>query len=98
MQTLNSSMLGGKRLTGVAQEAWQDFVQRGDTVVDATAGNGGDTVWLAKAVGPQGKVHAFDKQVQQVQLLLELKAVLTCALIHDFSGKSTCSHKSSNRG
>ena len=66
MQTLKNSMLGGKRLTGVAQEAWQEFVQKGDTVVDATAGNGGDTVWLAKAVGPHGKIYAFDKQVHQV--------------------------------
>lgn len=66
MQTLHSSMLGGKRLTSVAHEAWQDFVRRGDTVVDATVGNGGDTVWLAKAVGPQGKIYAFDKQVHRV--------------------------------
>ena len=66
MRNLSSSMLGGKRLTGVAQEAWQDFVQRGDTVVDATAGNGGDALWLAKAVGPQGRIYAFDKQVHQV--------------------------------
>ena len=62
-------MLDGRRLTGVAHEAWQDFVQKGDTVVDATAGNGSDTVWLAKAVGPLGKIYAFDLQVHQVQLL-----------------------------
>ena len=63
MQNLSGSMLSGTRLTGVAHEAWQDFVQRGDTVVDATAGNGGDTVWLAKAIGPHGKLYAFDTQV-----------------------------------
>ncbi|KAL0054284.1 hypothetical protein WJX82_006665 [Trebouxia sp. C0006] len=34
----------------------------GDAVVDATAGNGGDTLWLAKAVGPRGSVFAFDKE------------------------------------
>ncbi|DBA98106.1 hypothetical protein WJX77_007997 [Trebouxia sp. C0004] len=38
------------------------YVQEGDTVVDATAGNGGDTLWLAKAVGPRGSVFAFDKE------------------------------------
>lgn len=42
------------------------FVRRrigaGDTVVDATAGNGNDTLFLAQAVGPGGRVHAFDIQ------------------------------------
>ncbi len=37
-------------------------VRPGDTVVDATAGNGGDTVFLAGLVGPAGRVHAFDIQ------------------------------------
>lgn len=64
VRNLTSSMLSGTRLTGVAQEAWQEFVNRGDTVVDATAGNGGDTVWLAKAIGPQGKLYAFDTQAK----------------------------------
>lgn len=34
----------------------------GDTVVDATAGKGGDTLFLARLVGPGGRVHAFDIQ------------------------------------
>lgn len=56
-------MLSGTRLTSVAQDIWTAYVQEGDTVVDATAGNGGDTLWLARAVGPQGSVFAFDKEV-----------------------------------
>ncbi len=56
-------MLSGTRLTSVAQDIWTAYVQEGDAVVDATAGNGGDTLWLAKAVGPQGSVYAFDKEV-----------------------------------
>lgn len=36
----------------------------GDTVIDATVGNGGDTVLLAKLVGKQGKVYGFDVQEQ----------------------------------
>ncbi len=36
----------------------------GDTAVDATAGNGRDTVFLARLVGASGKVWAFDIQQQ----------------------------------
>ncbi|MBD2867701.1 class I SAM-dependent methyltransferase [Paenibacillus arenilitoris] len=34
----------------------------GDTVIDATAGGGVDTLLLAKLVGPKGTVYAFDIQ------------------------------------
>lgn len=37
-------------------------VKPGDTVIDATAGNGGDTVFLAKLTGSGGKVYCFDIQ------------------------------------
>lgn len=37
-------------------------VHPGDTVVDATCGNGGDAVFLARLVGDAGHVHAFDVQ------------------------------------
>lgn len=36
----------------------------GDLVIDATAGNGHDTVFLAECVGPTGKVLAFDVQLE----------------------------------
>lgn len=39
-------------------------VKPGDAVIDATAGNGGDTVFLAGLVGPSGKVWSFDIQKQ----------------------------------
>ncbi|MBH5317388.1 class I SAM-dependent methyltransferase [Paenibacillus sp. GSMTC-2017] len=34
----------------------------GDTVIDATAGGGVDTLALAELVGPKGRVYAFDIQ------------------------------------
>lgn len=37
-------------------------VQKGDTVIDATAGNGHDTHFLATLTGDAGKVYAFDIQ------------------------------------
>jgi predicted methyltransferase len=41
-------------------------IQKGDLVVDATAGNGHDTVFLAGAVGDEGKVIAIDIQAEAI--------------------------------
>ena len=40
----------------------QQVVEPGDCVLDCTAGNGHDTVFLADLVGPAGTVYAFDIQ------------------------------------
>lgn len=40
--------------------------QEGDTVIDATVGNGHDTIILAHLVGDQGKVFGFDIQEQAI--------------------------------
>lgn len=45
----------------------QQTVQAGDTVIDATAGNGHDTLFLASCVGAQGKVVAFDIQATALE-------------------------------
>lgn len=42
------------------------FVQPGDTVVDATCGNGHDTLLLAGLAGPEGHVWGFDIQQQAI--------------------------------
>lgn len=42
-------------------------VKEGDVVVDATAGNGNDTLFLAQAVGAAGKVYSFDVQSQAIE-------------------------------
>lgn len=44
-----------------------DIVEKGDTVIDATMGNGNDTLFLAKLVDKTGKVYAFDVQKQAVE-------------------------------
>ncbi|MFL6559341.1 MAG: class I SAM-dependent methyltransferase [Bacillus sp. (in: firmicutes)] len=41
-------------------------VKPGDIVVDATVGNGYDTVFLAKLVGESGQVYGFDIQAEAV--------------------------------
>ena len=48
----------------------------GDTVIDATVGNGNDTVVLAKAVGSMGKVYGFDIQEEAIDKTKE-KLLLT---------------------
>lgn len=42
-------------------------VRPGDTVIDATMGNGHDTLFLCRLVGPAGRVYAFDVQAQAVE-------------------------------
>ncbi|WP_410769914.1 class I SAM-dependent methyltransferase [Fontibacillus sp. BL9] len=43
-------------------------LQPGDIAVDATAGTGADTLFLAKACGPRGRVYAFDIQSEALAL------------------------------
>ena len=38
------------------------YISEGDTVIDCTAGGGADTLFLAKCVGSDGRVLAFDVQ------------------------------------
>lgn len=44
----------------------REVILEGDCVVDATAGNGHDTVFLAEAVGETGKVIAIDIQAEAI--------------------------------
>ena len=39
----------------MVQDILKNVVEKGDTVVDATCGNGYDTVFLARLVGEEGK-------------------------------------------
>lgn len=52
-------------LTKITDIAWQLVnmaLKKGDCAVDATMGNGNDTLFLRKIVGDEGKVYAFDIQ------------------------------------
>jgi len=60
------------RVTALAAELLRAVVKPGDTVVDATAGSGQDTLFLANCTGETGRVFAFDIQ----QAALEQTAVL----------------------
>lgn len=63
-------MEGWHVLPNILEEARRLIVQRvqpGETVVDATMGNGNDTLFLAKLVGETGKVIAFDIQPEALE-------------------------------
>lgn len=49
-------------LTELVQDILRPRIPPGSTVIDATAGNGNDTLFLARCAGESGRVYAFDLQ------------------------------------
>lgn len=56
----------------VVQDLADRLILPGDTVVDATAGNGRDTLWLARLVGESGRVVALDIQQEALERTAQL--------------------------
>ncbi|MBS0622932.1 MAG: methyltransferase domain-containing protein [Verrucomicrobia bacterium] len=50
----------------LAHSLWHQLLKGGETVIDATCGNGADTRLLARLVGPEGKVIACDLQEEAI--------------------------------
>jgi len=77
------------RLTDIAQQAIRSAVRAGDLAIDATAGNGHDTLFLAETVGPGGTVWACDLQegaIAATRRLLDEKGIGTVRLIRGDHG------------
>jgi len=55
------------RIVRWAQRLLVEVLAPGDTAVDLTAGNGADTLFLARQVGPAGRVLAFDIQLEALR-------------------------------
>ena len=55
-----------KPLTKLAQEFIEGSVFPGDTVIDATLGNGHDTLFLTRLIAPSGQLFGFDIQQKAV--------------------------------
>ena len=51
----------------LAADYMRRTIREGDVVVDATMGNGKDTLFLCELVGEDGLVHAFDVQEEAVE-------------------------------
>lgn len=49
-----------------AQNRCRPWIEPASFVIDATAGNGFDTLFLAECVGPMGKVYALDIQADAI--------------------------------
>lgn len=55
------------RLTEHVHQILSNHLRQGDFAIDATAGNGHDTVFLAQAVSESGKVLAIDLQASAIE-------------------------------
>lgn len=58
--------MSGRRLTEVAHAALAAVLADGARAIDATVGNGHDTLFLASRVGPGGRVIGFDVQPRAI--------------------------------
>ena len=74
-------LVRGKGVSGavpLAHSFLRERVLPGDRAVDATCGNGHDTLFLARLVGPGGKVWAFDVQESALAATDERLAASGC--------------------
>lgn len=55
------------KITDIAHLFLEKHIQKGNTVIDATCGNGHDTLFLTTLVGNEGIVHAYD--IQELAIL-----------------------------
>lgn len=68
----------------------KESLKEGDTAIDATCGNGNDTLFLSQTVGPSGKVYGFDIQEQAIKKTkekLQENDRQNVSLIQDSHGK-----------
>jgi len=56
-----------KRVLEYAHLLMQTAIQPGESAVDATCGNGNDTLILSQSAGTTGHVYAFDIQAQAIE-------------------------------
>lgn len=63
----SESIMVLQRVLQYAKQLLSQVVTEGDIVVDATSGNGHDTLFLAQLVGDSGHVYSFDIQEQAVE-------------------------------
>jgi len=64
----------------------ENYINEGEIVIDATAGNGNDTLKLCRKVGEKGMVYAFDiqdKAIEETKKLVFENGFLNAEIIKD---------------
>lgn len=75
-----------KRVLEFSKHLAKQVIKPGDVVIDATTGNGHDTLFLANCVGPTGHVYGFDIQdlaIERTKLRLNEEKIKHVTLIQD---------------
>ena len=67
------------KATGFVRSLFTAHLRSGDSAIDATCGNGHDTLALAQAIGPNGLVLALDIQTAATESTRALLAENACA-------------------
>lgn len=78
-------LMGFLSVLSFAHKLVSDRLRPGDIALDATAGTGADTLYLAKCIGSKGKVYAFDIQDQALELTRERLAKEPVASLPEIS-------------
>lgn len=76
------------RVTERAQALASEVLNIGDIAIDATAGKGRDTAFLAQTVGTTGWVHSFDIQpdaINSTRNLIEVSGLINRVTLHERS-------------
>ena len=77
-----------QRVLPYTKQLLEQAISPGDCVVDGTAGNGHDTLFLAKLTGVSGKVFAFDIQAEAIKATGErVQEFQHVELVHDSHAK-----------
>ncbi|MFS1511427.1 class I SAM-dependent methyltransferase [Chengkuizengella sp. SCS-71B] len=74
--------MGFLSILGQTHKLIQEHVKQGDIVIDATLGNGNDTLFLKKLVGDNGIVCGFDVQNTAIQNTMKRLAEAGFSLEH----------------
>ena len=61
-----------KEIIPFAHQLLKENINEGETVIDATCGNGNDTLFLSNLVGHSGHIYAFDIQMEAINITKKL--------------------------
>lgn len=78
-----------------AHQHIQNVLQTGDTAIDATVGNGHDTLFLARQVGLTGSVYGFDIQIAALNITrtkLQQSLLMDCVTLIQASHADMAAH------